>query len=461
MKKKSLIALFLLFGIFLTGCLQNNIGLVIEKPVTVTLWHYYNGQQKDAFDALIDEFNHTEGFSKGITVKAESKGSIENLEESITASAEEKLGAEKLPDIFSTYSDTAIKLQQMGLLADISDYMTEEELKEYNPYFLEEGRFTKDRLFILPVAKATELLYLNKTDWDIFAEEHGYDLSVLSTWEGIREVSEAYHKWTEGKSFFGRDAAANFMLVGFHQLGSDIFQKTNDGIKLILDENILEKIWTSYCEPYILGYYGAFGRFRSDDIKTGDIIAAAASTSSVSYYPQEVTLESGITYPIEVVVLPLPDFEGTKKTAVQQGAGMSVTKSSTEKEKAAIEFLKWFTLEENNIGFCVDSGYFPVKTNERIKERMKEKLISMNIGEGSLVYENTMLGLESILNSDLYAPIAFEEGSTKRKIITEYLTDRLEICKDRYNETPIEDRAGFLETCYKEWSANLISELEI
>lgn len=74
MKKKSLIALFLLFGIFLTGCLQNNIGLVIEKPVTVTLWHYYNGQQKDAFDALIDEFNHTEGFSKGITVKAESKG---------------------------------------------------------------------------------------------------------------------------------------------------------------------------------------------------------------------------------------------------------------------------------------------------------------------------------------------------------------------------------------------------
>ena len=168
-----------------------------------------------------------------------------------------------------------------------------------------------------------------------------------------------------------------------------------------------------------------------------------------------------LTYPIEVVVLPLPDFEGTKKTAVQQGAGMSVTKSSTEKEKAAIEFLKWFTLEENNIGFCVDSGYFPVKTNERIKERMKEKLISMNIGEGSLVYENTMLGLESILNSDLYAPIAFEEGSTKRKIITEYLTDRLEICKDRYNETPIEDRAGFLETCYKEWSANLISELEI
>jgi hypothetical protein len=155
------------------------------------------------------------------------------------------------------------------------------------------------------------------------------------------------------------------------------------------------------------------------------------------------------------------DDEGTKKTAVQQGAGMSVTKSSTEKEKAAIEFLKWFTLEENNIGFCVDSGYFPVKTNERIKERMKEKLISMNIGEGSLVYENTMLGLESILNSDLYAPIAFEEGSTKRKIITEYLTDRLEICKDRYNETPIEDRAGFLETCYKEWSANLISELEI
>jgi multiple sugar transport system substrate-binding protein len=460
MNKRKTLFLFLLLSIFLIGCMQKYIEPDIEKPITITVWHYYNGKQKEAFDTLLDEFNQTEGLEKGIVVTAESKGDIANLEESIMTAANEKVGAEKLPDIFATYSDIAIEIQQMELLADISDYMTEEEQKEYNPFFLEEGRLTEDGLFILPVAKATELLYLNKTDWDVFAEEKGYDLSVLSTWEGIRNTAEAYYEWSNGKSFFGRDASANFMLVGFHQLGKDIFNKSGEKVTIFIDEDILKKIWTSYSKPYIQGYYGAFGRFRSDDIKTGDLVAAVASTSSVTYYPKEVTLDNGITYSIEVMALPLPDFAGTEKSIVQQGAGMSVTKSTKENEAAAVAFLRWFTDEEQNIGFCVDTGYFPVKTNDMTMEQMKRKLEGMNIIKDELVYENTVLGLDAILNSNLYVPIPFKEGNIKRSIITKYLTTELEAYKEQYNEIEIEKKDSFLETCYEEWSANLKRELE-
>ena len=35
-----------------------------DNPVTVTAWHYYNGAQQTAFDALVKEFNDTVGLKR-------------------------------------------------------------------------------------------------------------------------------------------------------------------------------------------------------------------------------------------------------------------------------------------------------------------------------------------------------------------------------------------------------------
>ena len=37
-----------------------------KDPVSLTVWHYYNGSQQAAFDALVEEFNDTVGQEKGI-----------------------------------------------------------------------------------------------------------------------------------------------------------------------------------------------------------------------------------------------------------------------------------------------------------------------------------------------------------------------------------------------------------
>ena len=41
-----------------------------DKPLSITIWHYYNGAQQVAFDELVNEFNETVGKEKGIFVKA-------------------------------------------------------------------------------------------------------------------------------------------------------------------------------------------------------------------------------------------------------------------------------------------------------------------------------------------------------------------------------------------------------
>ena len=66
----------------LAGCgsgQEETVKLDPNKPVSLTLWHYYNGGQQAAFDQLVEEFNATAGKEKGIYVEGYSQGSVADL----------------------------------------------------------------------------------------------------------------------------------------------------------------------------------------------------------------------------------------------------------------------------------------------------------------------------------------------------------------------------------------------
>ena len=95
--------------------------------------------------------------------------------------------------------------------------------------YLTEGDFDDSgSIKIFPVAKSTELLFLNDTDWKLFAAATGAQYSDLETVEGLVKTAEAYYNWTDaqtdtpndGKALFGRDAIANYMLIGAKELTS-------------------------------------------------------------------------------------------------------------------------------------------------------------------------------------------------------------------------------------------------
>ncbi len=190
--------------------------------------------------------------------------------------------------------------------------------------------------------KSTEVMMLNQTDWQKFADATGVSYDDMTTWEGLAEVAEQYYNYTDsltpdvendGKAFFGRDSIANYMNIGAKQLGAAFSAPDADGtIKTNIDKTVIRRLWDNYYVPYVKGYYTAENRYRSDDAKIGSIIALICSTSGAIYYPTEVTINDEYTYPIENVVLPIPNFEGCDSCVVQQGAGMSVVKSSDKKK---------------------------------------------------------------------------------------------------------------------------------
>lgn len=401
-------------------------------PTAITVWHYYNGAQLKVFDELVQEFNDTVGGEKGIVVTARSYGSVNDLSDKVMEAIGEKVGAEEVPDIFSAYADTVYAVNSLGKVADLAQYLTQEEQDSYISGYLEEGRFESDGSFkLFPIAKSTEVFTINKTVWDDFAEKTGADEAAFATWEGIVALAEQYYSYTDaetpdvpddGKAFFGRDAFANYMIVGSKQLGIEIFEVTDGKVTLNIDETAMRRLWDNYYVPYVNGYFSAFGKFRSDDIRTGDLCACVGATSGATFFPTEVTRDDGSTYPIEVAVYPLPNFADTKPVAVQQGAGMAVTKSTTERERAAVEFLKWFTLPEQNGRFAMSSGYLPVTYVANEGTMMAD---AQSASDMSSVLQDTLaVGMSMSGSYELYTTKAFEKGTDARKVVESSMKDR-------------------------------------
>ena len=446
----------------MTGCQKKSL-LDKNDPVTIKVWHYYTGEQQAAFDELVDEFNLTEGKEKGIFVEGQSQGSVSDLSRNISDSISGKAGAEELPDIFAGYPDMVYMADKEGCVADLSGYFSGEELEEFVDGYLQEGYMGDgDVLKSIPVAKSVELFSLNKTDWDKFARETGAEIETLESVEGIVKTAEAYYEWSGGKAFFGRDSMANYMIIGYRQLAGDIFKVENGKASLSFDRDVVKTLWDNYYVPYVKGYFASVGRFRSDDIKMGDILCYVGSSSGAIYMPQEVVLSDDESYPIEMITMPGPEFENGEAYAVQQGAGMAVTNGNKKSILASVEFLKWFTQDKQNIRFAVASGYLPVK-----KSASNLDVITKNVEMSGTVAQAIESSLETISENNMYAVKGFENATDVRNL----LGDAMEICAQQDREKVEENMAAgmtleeaaapFLqETYFDGWYESVKAKLE-
>jgi len=397
------------------------------------VWHYYNGSQQAAFDSLVEEFNDTVGREKGIYVQSYSQGSVSDLESAVRDAIDGKVGADAMPDIFSSYADTAYEVEQAGALANLSDYLSQEELSKYVDSYIEEGRIAADgTLRIFPTAKSTEIMMINQTDWETFAGATGASLEDLKTIEGVAATAQAYYEWTDGltpdvpgdgKAFYGRDAVANYFIIGMQQLGVEIFQVENGEMTLNVPREELYRLWENYYVPTVKGYFGAYGSFRSDDVKTGDILAYTGSTSSAMYFPDQVELDSG-SYPIDYIVMAAPVFQGGRNYAVQQGAGMVVSKSDEQHEYAAVEFLKWFTQADNNLRFGCVSGYLPVLKEANSSQELEQVIADQGLSVAPKTYDCLSTIFNGMEDMTLYTNKSFKNGSAARKVLEYNLADR-------------------------------------
>ena len=482
LRKAALVTAFVMAAA-VTGCSgkektekQQVMILKPAEPVTLTLWHYYNGAQQAAFNSIVDEFNRTAGKEAGVYVEGYSRGSVSDLEKAVRDSLNGEVGAEQMPDIFSSYADTAFSVMQKGALADLCTYLTKEDLSEYVDSYIDEGFFSDDgALYLFPVAKSTEIMMINKTDWEPFAAAEGVTLDDLATIEGVVNTAERYYKWTDaatpdipddGKAFYGRDSMSNYFVISLRQMGTEVFDSFNGNTIVNIEKNQIRRLWENYYVPYIKGYFASYGSFRSDDVKTGDIIAYTGSSSSSTYFPDKVELDES-SYPIEYIVLDAPIMASGEKFRVQQGAGMAVTKSDESRELAAVIFLKWFTQKEHNLEFVGSSGYLPVRKDANSIEEFDSVIRDKDLKINQKSYDCFKSVMESIGSSNFYTSMTFDNEYKARKVLEYNLSDkasadREEIIKQIESGKSLEEAAAsyLTDEAFEEWYGSFSSALK-
>ncbi|MDO4562257.1 MAG: extracellular solute-binding protein [Clostridia bacterium] len=337
-----------------------------KEPIQLTLWHVYGEQVASPINELIDEFNSTVGQKEGIQITVTSVSNSNKIHEGVLAAVNHEPGAPELPDIFNCYPKTVSAMQDSDMLVDYRDYFSDADLEGYIKEFLDEGTFDK-RLLIFPVAKSTELLFINKTLFDRFAKETGAKLDDLATWEGLYKAASLYAEWSGGKAFLANDYPFHYFQVGVQALGEDFFR----------DEQFsfcqsYQTAWDVLAPAAIKGGVWLGEGYATEALRTGDAIATLASSASVLYYENIVTYEDNTSEEIEIISLPYPNFENGKKMVMQRGSGFCTVKSTPEREKAACTFIKWLTAPEQNTKFVTSLGYVPVCYEAYDKYLIKE-----------------------------------------------------------------------------------------
>ena len=350
------LTIFLLFTAILLS-MAIWVKLVSPDNITITLWHTYVEDMRIALDELIMEFNYTVGAENGITVKVTSITDARIVNEQLVAAANDDPGAPELPDMAVIYPQIAVTLAEKGVLVDLGQYIQQTELDAFVPQFIEEGRFGGDKLYLMPIAKSVEVLYVNRTHYDRFSNETGIGIDKLSSFEGIAEAAAKYYEWSGGKMFFYPEGLFNQAMVGFQQLGGNIVKDN----RLNLSDQVFNRIWDSYYIPAVKGgviIYNGWGNYLA---ATGDVVCATASSAGSTFYPSQIIYADNTKEDVVFDVLPYPVFMGGENVDFQRGGGVCVTKSNLAREKAASAFLNWLTEAKRNLNFCASIGYIPVR----------------------------------------------------------------------------------------------------
>ena len=384
MKNRSCLLVLIAVLLLHTSCAST-----VEKektPITITVWHVYGGQTDSPLNDLINQFNETVGKEQGINVQVTSVSNTNTIHELVLAAANEEPGASELPDLFVSYPKTVLALPDDSILVDYKEYFSEEELSAFLPAFVEEGT-VDGRFVVLPVAKSTEIMFINQTIFDRFSKATGITVEDLNTWEGLYKAAEVYAEWTDAQTpNIPDDAKAMFVHV-----------------------------WLK-------------GGYATESIRTGESIVSVASSASILYYSDVVTYPDNTSEDITIVSRPCPIFENGERMVMQRGAGFCTVRSTPEREQAAVTFLKWLTEPEHNVEFVTQTGYMPV-TQTAFENELPKAIESLENEKYVSLYQAY---LDTQQNYEFYVPPQLESYLSLETMLEDNVRAQLALGRRAY-----------------------------
>jgi multiple sugar transport system substrate-binding protein len=322
----------------------------LNHHVTVNFWHAMaGGTQKPTLEAITKAFNDSQ---PNVTVNLQVYPDYATLLQKSLAA----LAAGTPPDMAQCYENWAAKYNQSKALADLSPYvnakdgMTAEDLKDYWPTMLNDGKLG-GTYYMWPFNKSDSVLFYN----DEMFKQAGID-HPPATWD---EFAADAKKLTVPGQRWGTD----FSLAGGYenlwegmttQFGGTLLNK--DQTRSTFNSAAGQQAIQVYADLAKGGYAHRVQGFEDEDDLGSQHIGMMVNTiAGYSFVQRSV----GAKFTLKTAPVPA----GPKGPAVEMfGTNACVfSKAGKDVQQGAFQYIKYFTNAQNTAQWSQQTGYMPVR----------------------------------------------------------------------------------------------------
>ena len=440
-----------------------------SKPVTITFYHTMGESLRAVLDKHIAKFNE---IYPNITVEHKQVGSYDDVREQIKT----EITVGDQPNIAYCYPDhvalynLALAVQTLDDLIAATNTVTRadgtteqlgltaEQVDNFIDGYYNEGKqFGDGKMYTLPMSKSTEVLYYNKTFFDVCNKiyssdielndkgepvyvtndkgefvldaegnkqtkpnplkgNENYNLSVPTTWEELEAVC-AKIKAIDPKSIpLGYDSESNWFITMCEQLGTPYTSAT--GSHFLFDNEDNHAFVKEFREWYKAGYVttqaisGGYtsALFTKNPAEDGNCYMCIGSSAGANH---QIPENDDGTFKFEVGIASVPQANKEAPKVISQGPSLCIFKKADAQEVlASWLFVKYLTTTVDfQAEFGMASGYVPVLENVTDNEVYAAELAAAN-GYESLPLLATKVCLEQA--NAYYTSPAFNGSSTAR-----------------------------------------------
>ncbi len=260
-----------------------------KGPVTVEIWHTYNGLQAATLNEIADAFNASQ---------TEYKVDVKNQDYSGFADTVYNAVANGIgPSIIFNYGTTAVDYANEGLAIDIKKYIAQDKKKkDYQMQNLIDSLpdamktdvlgFEDGGIYYLPGCTTGPVLFYNKQLFDELK------LNPPTNWDELVTVSKTIYEKKGIPGFHSDGLVDNLQELIMHN-GLGYIDVENKKITFATDKMV--EIYQWYADNCKKGYFAfnTIGRYSSEDLANGDIgmfSGSCVNDQYISFVPGKGTL---------------------------------------------------------------------------------------------------------------------------------------------------------------------------
>jgi ABC-type glycerol-3-phosphate transport system substrate-binding protein len=317
-------------------------------------WHTQTQDNEKALKQIVDDFNAQAGHP--FQVEANYIGSYEQLYEKLKAAAAAH-DPTVLPDLAVAYESMIADYMAAKIVRPLDDLLKDPQIgldeasvKDIFPAYLATNRFAQfgGQLLSFPFTKSNLMLYCNTS----LLEEAG--AKVPKTWPELIDACRAIKKKHPDVAPFSVFSDASAM----------------DGLVLSCGGKLLLPDGTSgFGGPETEAALGVYATLFKEKLAAEATEKGTQnndfSNSKCAFFLRSSTARSDIAKLVgdkfKWDLAGLPSKPGVSPVTVLFGGNICILKSAPERERAAWEFIKYFTSTDVTAKWAIASGYLPVR----------------------------------------------------------------------------------------------------